>query len=676
MARKRRRGAPDSPVFDVDSDGTVDSFDDFEVGDEHADEDNSDNAFLESDDTSSSDNEVINKQLYKKVVSKYTKLLKLKRDLKRKLSHQVLQDRKTVKKPKETFSRFSVTTFSKVVSALSGSKRELIESYGFGSLLDFDKCFVPVKFAKWIAQQVDYKSGDIIIGGKVISLTPESVHQVLGLPLGGHSFPTDISDGKAHILEKFNKQTVPSVMFFVEKLTLELDSMSDEDIFISFLLVALNTFLCPNASQTPCQKHLGIFADINHAKDFDWSGYVLSWLFQHIKSYNRGKSSKIKDEGTLGGCLFYLAVIYLDFVDFGNRMVSHDIPRISVWKGNMIQTYAQLDCKSNGSYGLRPKLDFSETCYANNLHLLDSRKPLFSPDDQFLEKLDLVSRCKLPSDLKNSICKIIQQHSLNCGLSLNLDLTAISTLPYSVHRSVTKLLHHASSIDLRSKNLVLEIMKVITEYPHDDVHPAPSVAPSEHTNDLHNADNSHSHEVEDASDSEPNLSAHGGFPTGSSPVLMSSLKVKRKTYEDMSPYELVLSQSKLKSYKVDLSPGKKIIHNVSNNNVSPATPSEASKRFENLPGCSALPPPVNRKCKPRLDPTETLLSKSSIANLRNPLCDLSNLDIDTPLKPGSDDGRSRDVILLGDDDDFVPDSLSPVPRPRCTGIPSVKVREA
>jgi hypothetical protein len=56
-------------------------------------------------------------------------------------------------------------------------------------------------------------------------------------------------------------------------------------------------------------------------------------------------------------------VIYLDFVDFGHRRVSDSFPRISVWKGNMIQSYSDLDIKSNGCYGFRPILNFSDTCY-------------------------------------------------------------------------------------------------------------------------------------------------------------------------------------------------------------------------------------------------------------------------------------------------------------------------
>lgn len=59
------------------------------------------------------------------------------------------------KKTKEGFTRFSATAFTSVISPLSPERIAIIESYGFGALVMFNKCFVPNKFAKWIARLVD-----------------------------------------------------------------------------------------------------------------------------------------------------------------------------------------------------------------------------------------------------------------------------------------------------------------------------------------------------------------------------------------------------------------------------------------------------------------------------------------------------------------------------------------
>lgn len=104
-----------------------------------------------------------------------------------------------MKKTKDGFTRFSATAFMNVISALSPEKKDVIESYGFGSLLMFNKCFVPSKFANWVARLVEPKSGDIIHDGKVISLSEDSVNLVLDIPHGKIPFPSDSSVGKEHL---------------------------------------------------------------------------------------------------------------------------------------------------------------------------------------------------------------------------------------------------------------------------------------------------------------------------------------------------------------------------------------------------------------------------------------------------------------------------------------------
>ncbi|RCV12861.1 hypothetical protein SETIT_2G301500v2 [Setaria italica] len=236
----------------------------------------------------------------------------LKNKIKSILTNQ-LNMQKFVKKLKYVITRFCVTDFAKVIKKLTPNQRQVIEKYGFGSLLHFDK-----------SRLVDHKSSDIVIDGRIISLTKESVHNILGIPLSWRPFPTDISHGKSVILKNFKKQSMPKKV------------LSDEDTFIRFILIALNSFLCSNASNasvTPSQKHLGMFDDITNCKVFDWSGYVLSWLLRHIKTFKKGKTKA-------------------------------------------------------GVYGFRPILDFVDTYYAKRPHLLNSTSSL-SDDSEFMEMIDL-----------------------------------------------------------------------------------------------------------------------------------------------------------------------------------------------------------------------------------------------------------------------------------------------
>jgi hypothetical protein len=173
-----------------------------------------------------------------------------------------------------------------------------------------------------------------------------------------------------------------------------------EDLFVCFIVVALISFLCSNTNLVPSPKYFGVFEDIENARNYDWCGLVLSWLLGHIKAFNisnTGRGSS-KSRQSLGGCIYYLAVcihiilfsmffpyffelscfigcffclfllttqvMYLNHVDFRQRQVKSDIPRISVWKDNMIQLYSELDKKFPGEYGQRPLLDYESTCFA------------------------------------------------------------------------------------------------------------------------------------------------------------------------------------------------------------------------------------------------------------------------------------------------------------------------
>ena len=129
---------------------------------------------------------------------------------------------------------------------MSEAKKDVIRRYGFGSLLLFDKCFVPKKFSKWLASLVESKSGDLVVHGKVTSLTSKFMNLVLGIPVGGTPFPSNYAAARALILSKIDKTSLPQVSFFAEKLAD--DDLTDEVVLIYFLVVDLHCFLCPNSN--------------------------------------------------------------------------------------------------------------------------------------------------------------------------------------------------------------------------------------------------------------------------------------------------------------------------------------------------------------------------------------------------------------------------------------------
>ncbi|CAL4975410.1 unnamed protein product [Urochloa decumbens] len=684
MARKRRRDIEE--CSDSDDDVLVQSID----GSISASED--DNIFCSQDglatggigaeDSSSNGDSEFNFNLYHDALKDYKKVKEYKNKLKRRFLQQSAKA-KTMMKSKDAFTRFSVKAFSDVLDALTPHHKNVIEEYGFGSLLLFEKCFVPNRFAKWVAQLVDYNSGDIIVGGKIISLTKESVHHVLGIPLGGRPFPNDTSAGKSVVLEKFNRTSIPPVKFFANKL-INHEPLSDVDIFICFIVVALHSFLCPNASIVPSYRYFGIFDDIENVRDFDWCGFVLSWLIEHIKQYKKKKAKSINNsEGSLGGCIYYLAVLYLDFVDFGPRRVSNAIPRISVWKGNMIRTYSNYDLKSPGQFGFRPIMDIGDTCYCKNIDVIRTNAPPIQFDAAFMEELDSVSRCNIPFELKQSICQAIERHCFSSALIVNLDLASISHLPENIFKTFTKLLQHASSVDQRSKKLVLDVLKLITEYPHDSDHNTPTVASPNHTpvntpkssSPLLSTDNIPT--PVPCCQSGHQSSEHIDLTKDSPKILQSAMKnnapAASKSCAQVPDSPLVGSLNHAMQPSSSTTPAGKVNEDMVKNKLqrnSSVTPIQSNKRHGSgvQSGAYSKDHAKLPKHQARLKGSRNFVTESEIASLRAPLCDISNVGVVLTKSKimqrvsTSDSDEPRDVIPLDDDKTFVPDSLSPVTR--------------
>ena len=196
-----------------------------------------------------------------------------------------------------------------MINSLSEDRKDVIGKYGFGSLLLFDRCSVLRIFVHWVARLVNYKSGDIVVDGKVIFLTKEVVHLVLDLPFGGSPFPANYTAGKLCLLSRFGKDNVPPISFSSEALVSKKE-MSDDDMFVCFIVVAMRTFLCPNSSMVSCHNFFGIFEDLDKIRSYDWCGYILSWLLEYIKLFNQLKSCKSTQQTTLGGCLYFLAISF------------------------------------------------------------------------------------------------------------------------------------------------------------------------------------------------------------------------------------------------------------------------------------------------------------------------------------------------------------------------------
>lgn len=148
---------------------------------------------------------------------------------------------------KDCFTVYSFKYFFEVLDRLTDKQKSIILKFGFGCLLALGKTYIPRSFVRWLACCVDSDSSQIIVDDKIVSLSKESFHFVLGLPNCGAEVVENTDSGLDFIMSMFGLSEAPHITFFGDKLKSD-EELSDKENFACFMQVAVSCFLCPSAT--------------------------------------------------------------------------------------------------------------------------------------------------------------------------------------------------------------------------------------------------------------------------------------------------------------------------------------------------------------------------------------------------------------------------------------------
>ncbi|KAL6640987.1 hypothetical protein ACP70R_019168 [Stipagrostis hirtigluma subsp. patula] len=391
----------------MDSDDNMSIF-----SDDHIDDDEFDITSNGGSKNDSCDDAVVNEAIFELFKKHKIKILK------RKLGSSFVADlinlkANKVNKVKSDFSRLSRKSFTDVLSGLAIDQTGVIERFGFGSLLKFDKCTVPKDFVKWISSCIDVRTSELILKGRVIHFSKLSVHKILGLPIGGAALLRDSVAGKDFLLSRFNVEKIDSMDLFVDKL-LGAHDLSDDEVFTCFMVVAISCFLCPDSSYQHLTDLIHVFQDVTRVKNFDWSLMLYELVLAYVAKMLRQKFVSSNGVHVMNACSYFLTVFYLDCVNLGSYYISTEIPRISVWKGAVLKLCLELDEIKPGKYGRRPLKVLFDTSYSEISFNFDEvgghGLALQSAICDFNSKLESLYGAILPDELKLGISKIFGTH--------------------------------------------------------------------------------------------------------------------------------------------------------------------------------------------------------------------------------------------------------------------------
>ncbi|KAF8707204.1 hypothetical protein HU200_030451 [Digitaria exilis] len=318
-----------------------------------------------------------------------------------------------------------------------------------------------------------------------------------------------------------------------------------------------------------------------------------------------------------------------------------------------------------------------------------SNRSSISLDAYFNEQLDSVAGCVLPVIVKEKICKVLHSFCFGSGLSVNLDIHSINFLPDEFKSTFALIMNHLYSVDSQAEKLVLDVIKLISQFaptPHIPVSPLPQSRPATHratgsqefnalpsSEDLNannNFDLSEMRDVHDAEEIPPHdvfcsqydlhKSVHLSRQVNS--ISQHSCAESKETGADDAEASLPLPVPKLNlsasKSPLNLSNDSvaRVMKKLSRNNVSSQSPSYSTpSRFK-----TPLSGIQSNSLKRRLDSQ----GKSDLQHH----CEYngSHLQDCTNAMPVKRINKSVDNL-------YVPDSISPSPKPRISRFHSQKL---
>jgi hypothetical protein len=153
-----------------------------------------------------------------------------------------------------------------------------------------------------VAVCFDPETSKLVLPGRDrISLTADSVAEILGLPKGGHPVRYELDvDAIYSIHDRFNlaKGTTPKIESIIERI--KANKVANEDFLSSWLMLAVSTFLYPSIGLSISPRCYPSIIDLSSVKNLNWAKFVVDQL----KDY----ASKFDKKNSIKGCVLLLVV--------------------------------------------------------------------------------------------------------------------------------------------------------------------------------------------------------------------------------------------------------------------------------------------------------------------------------------------------------------------------------
>ena len=181
----------------------------------------------------------------------------------------------------------------RVITQLSDQQKKDVRSMGFGELLEFKINDIPTRLGYWLLDKFDADTCILDLNGRRISITPELVNNMLGVPRGDvHIQARDNADYRNPLTKQWKGQFGKKVTkFYNTRVADEIVKTKQVGWWfkLNFLVLFFSTIGELNLNNTVNLRFLPCINNEDDIPKLDWCTYIIECLVRTKKGWKRNE---------------------------------------------------------------------------------------------------------------------------------------------------------------------------------------------------------------------------------------------------------------------------------------------------------------------------------------------------------------------------------------------------
>ncbi|CAI9278553.1 unnamed protein product [Lactuca saligna] len=258
--------------------------------------------------------------------------------------------KKQIKKHFDTIrNRCSPGALLSVIQGFNEVQKDCVKDMGFGDLLKMKMTEVPGALSCFVLEKFDLTTKKIILQRGKIDVTRESVHQILGFPLGRKKFselPFRTTEDNTY--EEWTQQFENKSMIRLQEIKMKIVSSNkvDMNFRMNFLALLINSLIESSSSGKANTSPLKYIMKDTKISNIDWCSYLIDCLVKTKQSYDPSSSTS-----NFVGPSAYLVLVYVDSVHSEVIQVERTRPVICHWTSEKMKLRESYEKEELGDFG-------------------------------------------------------------------------------------------------------------------------------------------------------------------------------------------------------------------------------------------------------------------------------------------------------------------------------------